>query len=159
MENLLERLFDEVRNTFFAGKVTLSTKEWHAFQVILGVRIIESLSPLSNAFHNTCKDAIDRAAVFFLVRRYLHLMRNDQQKDNHKLWEIFVDYVKRAVAAKLQPPLKSRHKIAEETLEILEAFSGRISIDYGTDYEIVRDRLWKISGKPGQREDEGSSGE
>ncbi len=128
LDRLFDKIFEDVKNTFFPRQNMLTKEEWRVFHVLLGVGIIESLSPFSDAFHNTCKDAIDRAAVFLAVRRYLHLVRTQKQEDDQALWDLIVDYVKRAVAAKEQAPLvhtdkQDRHIVAKNTIERIEKWT------------------------------------
>jgi len=141
-EGLFDKLFWEVKKTFFADSDMVKSDQWHAFQVLLGVRIIECLSPLSDAFHNTCKDAIDRAAVFLLARRTLNYLRL-KNLEGVEFKRIFVDYEKRAVAAKLQGVIPSRHKVAIETLKVMEKVQ-KVPGDY---YPIERDHQSSLFGK------------
>lgn len=119
---ICHNLFMEVHQFFFESQKDLTAEQWQVFQVLLGVRLIETFSQFADVFHNTCKDAIDRAAIFLMARRYLQLIREGKTQDAQELWDAFVDYVKRAMAAKIQAPIPHRHHTAEATLHLLEKF-------------------------------------
>jgi len=79
-----------------------------------------------------------------MARCYLQLIREGKMENAQEFWTTFVDYVKRAMGAKVQTPIPHRHHTAEATLQLLEKFKLKkaylqeIKNDPGAQYTMDR---------------------